>query len=157
MMQGSRTIASSLTPTELAAWRGLLRMHARLVRELDMALQSRDGITLSEYEVLIYLADAPDGRMRMTELASALVVTQSGVTRIVDRLARDGLVGRERCEEDRRGWYAAITDAGRALLERARPAHRDDVRERFLRHFSPAELELLGGFWERTEPAQPQG
>ncbi|MEZ5100203.1 MAG: MarR family transcriptional regulator [Thermoleophilia bacterium] len=155
-MQASRTIAGALTPAELAAWRGLLRLHARLVRELDLALQAREGITLSEYEVLIHLADTPGGRMRMTELAAALVVTQSGVTRIVDRLARDGLVVRERCEEDRRGWYATITAAGLTLLERARPAHRDDVRERFLRHFTPRELELLGGFWERLEPAQPQ-
>ena len=97
------SVNPSLTPVELAAWRGLLRSHAALVRDLDAELHARHDLSLHEYEVLLTLADAPDGRMRMSELATAVVLSQSGLTRLVDRLVRDGSVARVRCEGDRRG------------------------------------------------------
>ena len=80
-------------------------------------------LSLHEYEVLLTLADAPDGRMRMSELAAAVVLSQSGLTRLVDRLVRDGSVARIRCEGDRRGLNAELTDAGRRRYLEARVTH----------------------------------
>ena len=137
---------------ELAAWRGLLRTHAALVRDLDAELHARHDLSLHEYEVLLTLANAQDGRMRMSELAAAVVLSQSGLTRLVDRLVRDGSVARVRCEGDRRGLNAELTDAGRQPLLEARATHLEGVRSRFLDRFDEAELDVLGGFWERVSP-----
>lgn len=146
------SVNSPLTSTELAAWRGLLRSHGSLVRDLDAGLQSRHDLSLHEYEVLLTLAAAPDGRMRMSDLAAAVVLSQSGLTRLVDRLVQDGSVMRTRCEADRRGSNAELTDAGRRRYAEARTTHLADVRSRFLSHFSEAELKVLGVFWERISP-----
>jgi len=146
------SVNPSLTPTELAAWRGLLRAHAALVRDLDAELHARNHLSLHEYEVLLTLADAPGGRMRMSELATAVVLSQSGLTRLVDRLVRDGSVARVRCEGDRRGLNAELTDAGRRRYREARATHLAGVRSRFLGHFSEAELNILGESWERISP-----
>ncbi|MCY7303789.1 MAG: MarR family transcriptional regulator [Thermoleophilia bacterium] len=142
----------SLAPIELAAWRGLLRSHAALVRDLDAELHARHDLSLHEYEVLLTLAAAPDARMRMSELATAVVLSQSGLTRLVDRLVRDGSVARVRCEGDRRGLNAELTEAGSRRYGEARATHLADVRSRFLSHFSEAELNTLGAFWERISP-----
>lgn len=145
-------VVNRLTPPELAAWRGLLRVHARLVHDLDDELQEVHGLPLHEYEVLLMLEDAPARRLRMTELASSVLLSQSGLTRLVDRLERNGLVERERCTADRRGLFAQLTDAGQARLEEARVTHLGGVRERFLSLFSDAELVELAGLWERVLP-----
>src|SRR4029453_15220307 len=92
-------------PAELAAWRGFLRVHSRLVRDLDAELRASHGLSLHEYEVLLHLPAPPHGRPRMSDLASAVLLSQSGLTRLVDRLVRAGSVERTRCEEDRRGHY----------------------------------------------------
>lgn len=146
------SVKSSLTPAELAAWRGMLRTHAALVRELDAEFHARHDLSLHEYEVLLTLADAAEGRMRMSELATAVVLSQSGLTRLVDRLVRDGSVARVRCQGDRRGLNAELTDAGRRRYLEARVTHLAGVRSRFLGHFGEAELVILGGFWERVFP-----
>jgi DNA-binding MarR family transcriptional regulator len=146
------SVNSPLTPTELAAWRGLLRSHAGLVRDLDAELRSRHDLSLHEYEVLLTLAAAPEGRMRMSDLAAAVVLSQSGLTRLVDRLVREGSVARVRCEGDRRGFNAELTDTGRRRYVEARATHLADVRSRFLDHFDGAELSALGEFWERISP-----
>lgn len=142
-----------LTPTELAAWRGLLRVHAALFKALDAELEAAHGVPLSSYEVLIYLRSSPGRRLRMADLAERVLLSRSGMTRLVDRLERDGLLAREQCSDDARGCYATLTSRGESFLEEARPTHLAGVRERFLRHFSPAELELLGECWERVLPA----
>src|ERR687889_2493906 len=141
-----------LTGTELGAWRGLLRVHAALVRELDAELDAAHDLPLSSYDVLIYLQAAPGKRLRMAELADSVLLSRSGVTRLVDRLEREGLIVRDTCTSDGRGSFAVLTDAGEELLARARPTHLDGVRERFLRHFSEEELEQLGEFWNRVLP-----
>ncbi len=105
---------------ELGAWRGLLRAHSSLTKALDAELMREHGLPLSSYEVLLFLAEAPGGQMRMSELADGVLISRSGLTRLVDRMERDGLLRRERCEDDARGWFAAITDEGRELLQ-ARP------------------------------------
>ena len=103
-------------------------------------------------EVLLMLEDAPARRLRMTELASSVLLSRSGLTRLVDRLEREGLVERERCTADRRGLFAQLTGVGEARLEAARVTHLGGVRARFLSHFSDAELTVLAGLWERVLP-----
>jgi DNA-binding MarR family transcriptional regulator len=141
-----------LTGTELGAWRGLLRVHAALVRELDAELDAAHALPLSSYDVLIYLQSAPAKRLRMAELADTVLLSRSGVTRLVDRLEREGLIARDTCTSDGRGCFAVLTEKGEALLARARPTHLAGVRERFLRHFSDEELLQLAEFWERVRP-----
>jgi len=141
-----------LSREELGAWRGLLRVHSRLTKALDADLARAHGIPLSSYEVLLFLADAPDGRLRMAELADGVLLSRSGLTRLVDRMERDGLLRRERCEDDARGFWAIITDDGRELFQRARATHLDGVRELFLDQVSPAEQRTLAALWERVSP-----
>jgi DNA-binding MarR family transcriptional regulator len=141
-----------LDKEELAAWRGMLRVHAALTRALDAELTERHGLPLTSYEVLLFLADAPGGRMRMAELADSVLLSRSGLTRLVDRLERDGLLERERCEDDARGYFAAITDRGRALFDEARRTHLAGVRERFVDRLSRHDLRTLGELWEKVAP-----
>ena len=101
-----------LDQLELGAWRGFLRTHAALSRELDAELTAAHGLPLSAYEVLLFLADSPDGQMRMSDLADSVLLSRSGLTRLVDRLERDGLVQRRACPGDARGMNAVITDPG---------------------------------------------
>jgi DNA-binding MarR family transcriptional regulator len=152
-MQG--TPLKKLSLVELAAWGGFLRAHSALVRELDRELEAVHGLPLTQYEVLLRLEAAPDDRLRMSELARSVFLSQSGVTRLVDRLERRGLVVREPCPEDRRVLYARITEDGRRRLAQARPTHLAGVRALFLRHFDDDELRALGEAWERVEPSTP--
>lgn len=141
-----------LTDRELAAWRGFLRVHAGLVRDLDRELESAHGLPLHEYEVLLVLSQADEGRARMSELADQVLLSQSGLTRLVDRLVRAGLVVRERCEQDRRGLWARITDEGRRQHAAARVTHLDGVRARFLDRFDERELDRLAEAWDKVIP-----
>ena len=127
----------------------MLRAHAELVRELDAELMREHGLPMSSYEVLLFLADAPGGQMRMSELAEGVLLSRSGLTRLVDRLERQGLLKRERCESDARGWFAEITPEGRRAFGAARKTHLDGVRRAFLSHFSRDELRTLGGLWQK--------
>jgi DNA-binding MarR family transcriptional regulator len=143
---------SELAPEELAAWRGLLRVHSALVKALDAELLAEHDLPLTSYEVLINLQAAPERRRRMAELAEGVLLSRSGMTRLVDRLERDGLIERDACTEDGRGMFAVLTDKGDELLSRARRTHLDGVRERFLQHFAPDELEQLASGWNRVLP-----
>jgi DNA-binding MarR family transcriptional regulator len=144
-----------LSPLELGAWTGFLRAHAALVHELDRQLETAHGLPLTQYEVLLYLERAPEHRLRMSELARSVLLSQSGVTRLVDRLQRRGLVVREPCPEDRRVLYARLTTEGAAALAHARPTHLAGVRDHFLRHFDETELRALGEAWERVVEQPP--
>jgi len=156
-----RTGVVALTSAELAAWRGMLRVHASLLRTLDAELVAANGITLRSYEVLLYLGDAPRARLRMTDLSASVLLSASGVSRLVDRLERDDLVRRERCTEDARGYWAVLTAAGRKKLAEARPTHLAGVRRLFLAHFGERDLRELAVFWERLLPGasdtRPEG
>lgn len=138
-----------LSRPELRAWGGFLRTHARIVRRLDAELRAAHGLSLSAYEVLLYLALAPDGRLRMCALAESLLLTPSGITRVVDRLAEAGLV--ERCgdEADKRGMYAQLTAEGRRRFADAQRTHLAGVRAAFLDRVTAAERAQLGAIWER--------
>ena len=148
----ARASGEPLAPDELAAWRGFLRVHSALIKELDAELEAQHGIPLSSYEVLISLADAPGEKLRMAELADKALLSRSGMTRLVDRLQKEGLLERERCEMDARGSFAALTDKGRRLLAEARPSHLAGVRERFLRQLDDNEKAALADLWERLVP-----
>jgi DNA-binding MarR family transcriptional regulator len=144
------TVSSAqLSARELAAWRGLLATHATLIARLDAELEREHGLPLTSYEVLLYLADAEGGHLRMGELADRLLLSRSGITRLVDRLERQGMIERERCEDDGRGFNAVLTAAGRRKLDAARPAHLGGVRRRFLAQLEPGELDSLAAIWGR--------
>ena len=139
----------ALDDRELCAWRGLLRVHAQLSKALDAQLDAAHGLPLTSYEVLMYLADAEGGRMRMHDLASSVLLSRSGLTRLVDRLERDGYLERCSCAHDARGAFAVLTPSGAEMLSAARTTHLAGVRELFLSHFSSDELDVLGDAWDR--------
>lgn len=146
------TTTSALTAAELAAWRGFLRVHAALAKQLDAELEAAHGLPLSSYEVLITLEAAPGQRLRMADLADRALLSRSGMTRLVDRLERQGLLVRNTCVSDARGCFAVLTDDGATLIARARPTHLAGVRERFLSHLEPADFARLAALWERMVP-----
>jgi DNA-binding MarR family transcriptional regulator len=150
-MDEQHTIAPSdpLSNGEFSAWGGFLRTHAALVRELDSELTHAHGLPLSSYEVLLKLQGAEDGRMRMSDLADAVWLSRSGVTRLVDRLERDGLVERRACPSDARGAFAVITEQGRERFVEAQRTHLAGVRARFLGHFDDADQQTMTEFWAR--------
>lgn len=137
---------------ELEAWRGLLKVHACVMKTLDAELETAHGLPLTSYEALIALADAPERRLRMCDLADRVHLSRSGMSRLVDRLERDGLIERCACDRDARGAYAVLTARGLAVLEDARPTHLAGVRRRFLAHFSEDELRQLADWWARLLP-----
>jgi DNA-binding MarR family transcriptional regulator len=142
----------TLTFGEVRAWRGLLRAHACLAKRLDTELERAHQLPMTSYEVLEHLTEASGGRMRMCDLAEQAQLSRSGLTRMVDRLEREGLIVRCSCEHDARGSYACLTDSGSERLEEARVTHLAVVREHFLSHFSEAELSMLADMWERIAP-----
>lgn len=119
------------SPDQLTAWRSFLRAHATITRVLEAELVAEQDLSLAAYDVLVQLAEAPDRRLRMTELAEAVLLSRSGVTRLVDRMERAGLVARCRVEGDGRGVAAELTDAGLHRLRVASRTHLAGV----LRHF----------------------
>jgi DNA-binding MarR family transcriptional regulator len=135
---------AQLSRRELAAWRGLLRTHARVLAELDAELEQAHGLAVPEYEVLLVLSQRDEHRLRMSELADAALLTRSGMTRLVDRLERQGLVRRERCPVDGRGTDAVITPGGLDRLAEARPTHIAGVRRAFLDLLRKKQQRALG-------------
>ena len=141
-----------LSVAELAAWRGMLRAHSYLLRELDAELTAAHGLSLRSYEVLVFLEDAPRHRLRMSELSQSVLLSASGVSRLVDRLEHDGYVRRERCDLDGRGFYATLTAVGANKVQNARSTHLEGIRRLFLERLSAADLARLAGYWERVLP-----
>lgn len=122
---------SPLRPLHADAWQAFLHAHRRVTSRLEDELQESHGIPLPWFDVLASLAEADDERCRMQELAQAVLISKSGLTRLVDRMQKAGFVVREACEEDRRGTYATLTDLGRATLERCAPTYVRGVTEHF--------------------------
>jgi DNA-binding MarR family transcriptional regulator len=146
------TAADQLSAVELGAWRGMLRVHSALVKALDAQLAAAHDLPLSSYEVLITLEAAPGRKLRMSELADSVLLSRSGMTRLVDRLERDGLLERDHCTADGRGCFAVLTGKGLEAVAEARRTHLGGVRERFLSQFADDELRLLATFWDRVLP-----
>jgi DNA-binding MarR family transcriptional regulator len=126
-----------------------LRVHSALIRELDAELVAAHDLPLHSYEVLVHLDGAPGHRLRMSELARSVLVSASGVTRLVDRLEADGFVCRRRCDLDGRGYWAELTPTGAAKLTAARATHLSGVRRLFLAHLDAGERARLAKVWER--------
>jgi len=143
---------AELDEVELSALRGLVRVHAALVKALDAELEARHGLPLTSYEVLRSLRKSPHGKLRMAELAEHALLSRSGMTRLIDRLEREGMVGRSTCDKDGRGCYAGLTDHGRQTVEQARSTHIAVVRAGFLRHFSEDEMREMATMFERVLP-----
>ena len=142
-------MAVELKTVEMRAWVAFLDAQAIVLRQLEAELIEKEDMTLAEFDVLIQLAIAPDHRLRMTELAERVRLSRSGLTRLVDRMARAGLVKRARCGSDRRGTFATLTAPGAARLRRARPVHLRGIREHFGKRLSAAQLSAVA---EALEP-----
>jgi DNA-binding MarR family transcriptional regulator len=138
-----------LDDEEQRAWRSLVVASNRLKAVLDAELVAGHGLAFGDYEVLVVLSEAPDWRMRMSELAEELCLSPSGLTRRLDRLTRHGLVAREQCPADRRGSFAVLTPSGFSRLRAAAPDHVRSVREHLLDHLDRRQLRMLG---EALEP-----
>ena len=135
---------------ELGAWRAFIQTHARLLHQLDEELQAAHGLSLAEYDALLQLANAPEGRLRMSALADRVLLSRSGITRLVDRLVADGMVERSACPTDARGSMAAITTQGVSGLRAASKTHLEGVRRYFLDVVSSEEQAVLQNSLERV-------
>ena len=139
----------------LAAWSTFLRAHARVTRDIERELEAEQDLSLADYDLLYQLAVADGRRLRMSELANRLALSRSGATRLVDRLEAAGLVDRQTCATDRRGYWATVTEAGIGRLRAATPVHLRGVCEYFLDRIPPDELEQLRCTLERIVAADP--
>jgi DNA-binding MarR family transcriptional regulator len=152
------TIArSTLDGAALEAWRSYLQSHASIVRELDAELVAEHGMTARDYEVLLYLAQAPDRKLPMSALAESIMLTRSGITRLVDGLVAGGLIERIACPNDARVSYAQLTDGGYEKLRDAGSTHIASIRRLFLEHFSSEEIDSLASLLGRLPGAQGGG
>jgi DNA-binding MarR family transcriptional regulator len=155
-------MAELFTPLERAAWGGFIATQSRLFQRIEDDLRRRFGITHAEFEVLLRLSFARDGRARIQDLAAKSLLSRSGTSRAVERLARAGHVAREGAEEDGRGAYAVLTDEGRAHFFAAAKDHVALVRKEFLSHLTGEEMRSLAAIWRRigdgdTEPPAASG
>jgi DNA-binding MarR family transcriptional regulator len=132
----------------LDAWRAFLVAHARLFRRLDEELRLEHALSLPEYETLLQIAQAPDRRMRMSQIASRVLLSKSGVTRLVDRLVADGFVERSQCSSDARGAEAGLTPAGLERLRAASTTHLRGIERYFLAAVEADDLVVLGRMME---------
>lgn len=127
----------------LAVWRRFLEVHAVVVGALEAELDEARGLPLAWYDVLVALQEAPEARLRMQDLASRVLFSRSGLTRLVDRMVAAGYVTRERCEDDRRGTYAVLAPAGARCLRDASGVHLRGIRDHFARHLDDADVVAL--------------
>jgi DNA-binding MarR family transcriptional regulator len=154
-------MSTQATPTReeisarLVPWVSFLRAHAAVTRELSAQLQRRFGLTLNDYEVLVHLSRVEGGRMRRVDLADSVLLTASGITRLLDGLEAAGFVCKETCASDRRVSYAKITEAGTAKLREAGHSHLADIDELFLSRYSGSELTTLGELLSRLPTTGP--
>ena len=135
-------VLSAQASTE-TAWLRFLRAHAAVTRELSTRLENAHGLTLSDFDVLVQLFHAEGHRLRRVDLARQVLLTASGITRLLDGLERAGLVRKDRCDADARVTYAVLTEAGQAKIAAARESHLADIEELFGSQFSAEEKATL--------------
>lgn len=133
----------------IGVWRSFLRAHASVIRELENDLVSA-GMPLGWYDVLLQLAEAPGRRLRMADLADRVLLSRSGLTRLIDRLQAERLVRREPSPDDARGTYTVLTEDGMRRLRAAAPVHLAGIRQHWLSHFTDQELRQLGALLARV-------
>ena len=155
MQESVKTALPGIAPKEFSVFIGFLRLHTLFVRGLDAELRAAHGLPLTAFEVMNWLAYAPGRRMRMSALADSVLLSLSGITRLVERLERAGLVVREPSPDDRRGFFTTLTETGLARLEEAQVTHVAGIRRRLLEHLSEEEIDTLGALWERLIEMQP--
>jgi DNA-binding MarR family transcriptional regulator len=139
----------SAPPEQLQAWLNYIRSHSAITRELSAQLQREHGLTLNDYEVLLVLSHAEGGMMRRVDLAETVLLTASGITRLLEGLERSGYVCKHACDSDARVSYAKLTDEGRQKLREASVTHLRDIDELFLGRYSAAELVTLAELLSR--------
>jgi DNA-binding MarR family transcriptional regulator len=137
-------------PRQMAAWRAFLTAHARITDELARELKERLGLPLTWYDVLVQLSEAEDHRLRMQELAGRVLLSKSGLTRLIDRMEREGLVRRYPCEDDRRGTWAQMTDDGYTVIKRSAPTHLQGIREHFAEIVDDDEADVIAAALRRV-------
>lgn len=142
---------SPLSDEELAAWHGMLQLRSQALQALDAALSRAHHLSVREFDVLITLFNGPDSQLRMSALAQRVMLSPSGLTRLVERLERSGLVRRQPDPDDARSYRAGLTDAGQQRLDEARPTHNAVIRCHFLDHLSPEEVQQLGALWVKIQ------
>jgi DNA-binding MarR family transcriptional regulator len=146
------TVREGLNTVEQTAWRAFLRAHATIVRALEADLLAEHDLPLASYDVLVQLSEAPDSRLRMTELADRVLLSRSGLTRLADRLEREGLIIRQPCPNDARGTLAVLTDAGLARLREAWPTHLRGVEQHVTGRLTQDEIAQLGALLGKLVP-----
>lgn len=154
----TRRAPGAISPADprLDAWRAFLEAHARVSRRLDEELRSEHGLSLAEYDALLQLVQAPGRRLRMNQLADLVILSRSGVTRLIDRLVLDGLVARAQCSSDARGAEAVLTDAGLKRLRTAARTHLRGIDDHFLSIVEGDDLEAIArGLGEVARRACP--
>jgi DNA-binding MarR family transcriptional regulator len=137
------SMSEKVDELRLNAWRAFIRTHALLIEQMDSELAEAGQIPLNWYDVLVELAAVPDHRLRMNELARKVVLSRSGLTRLVDRLEEAGLLSRESDRADRRGAYAVLTEPGLAALRQAWPVYAAGIVRHFTSHLSDEEARIL--------------
>lgn len=146
-----------LTEAEFRAWSGALRFTNEAMRALDEALTANHRVSLREFDVLITLFNAPDNQLKMSQLAERVMLSPAGLTHLVTRLERDGLVRRRVDGGDRRSFFAALTREGHSRLRDARPTHNEIIREHLTRLLTAAQLRALGDLWPKVMTSDVQG
>jgi DNA-binding MarR family transcriptional regulator len=141
----------------LEAWVRFLRAHAALTRELSADLVAGHGLTINDYEVLLHLQRAPEQRLRRVDLAERVLLTASGITRLLEGLEASGLVERAACDTDRRVVYAQLTEAGEQKLREASGTHLAGIYELFTSRFGEDELDTLSSLLGRLPGASVDG
>jgi len=149
------TLREAPSRERLLPWMNFLRGHALIMRELSADLLHHHGLSINDYEVLLYLSNAPDRMMRRVDLASSVLLTPSGITRLLDGLERSGFVTREACATDRRVVYAKLTRTGGEKLAQARETHLAGVHRLFVERFDSDELASLSLLLERLPGVGP--
>lgn len=144
---------TSVPPAQLAAWRAFLEAHAHTTEILSRELKAEEDLPLSWYDVLVHLNEADDHQLRMQELADRILLSKSGLTRLIDRMEREGLVLRSACPSDRRGTYAELTPHGLETLRRSAPTHLRGVRDHFASLLTEEEAEVLESALDRIAAA----
>jgi DNA-binding MarR family transcriptional regulator len=147
-----RVTALRASDWRVSVWRTFLRGHAAVLGELERELLAEAGMPLTWYDVLLQLAESRHRRLRMAELADRVLLSRSGLTRLIDRLQSEGLVRREPSPDDARGTFTVLTAEGMARLRAAAPVHLAGIRKYWLAHFSDDELRGLGLMLARLAP-----
>ena len=143
-------MASRSSQEQISVWRSFLEVHSAVIKALKKELIEDQSFSLTWYDVLTHLSEAPGARMQHQALAGSLLLSRSGVTRLVDRMADAGLVCRESSPEDRRVSYVVMTQPGRDALDRASPGHMGGIAQHFVQYLEAGDVPLLQGFFSRV-------